>query len=71
VSAAGRRRRSWLERASEALGLIPELGAGDEALDSLVGEGEPLLKFPPEAQWDDWSEYDSQTWPQRQLRRFI
>jgi anaerobic selenocysteine-containing dehydrogenase len=67
--ARSRRRRAWLERASEALGLIPELGAGDEALDSLVEPGEPLLKFPPEAQWDDWSEYDSQAWPRRQLRK--
>ncbi len=55
----------WLERAAEALGLIETLGSGDPALPPLAGPGD-LHAFPPEAQWDDWTEYDAQAWPRRE-----
>jgi anaerobic selenocysteine-containing dehydrogenase len=54
----------WLERMAESLGLIETLAPGEEPLPSLSPEGD-LLRFPPESQWDDWTEYDAQDWPLR------
>jgi hypothetical protein len=52
---------------AESLGLIETLAPGAEPLPELSPGGE-LLRFPPESQWDDWTEYDAQTWPQRTPR---
>lgn len=30
----------------------------------------PLESFPPEAQWDDWSEYDPSAWPKKVEKRY-
>ena len=57
----------WLERMAESLGLIETLAPGDEPLPALAPGGE-LLRFPPREQWDDWVEYDAQTWPHRDSR---
>jgi anaerobic selenocysteine-containing dehydrogenase len=61
--------KSWIERAAEALRLIPPLA--EER-----GEGLPRLtqtalqNFPPPERWQDWEEYEAGAWPRREKRRY-
>ena len=61
------KRAGWLERTAEALGLIETLAPGEESLPPLSSPHE-LHRFPPEEQWDDWTEYDAAAWPRREAR---
>ncbi|HEX5009399.1 MAG TPA: molybdopterin dinucleotide binding domain-containing protein [Planctomycetota bacterium] len=56
----------WVERLAESLGLIEQLSPGEEPLPPLSPTG--LSAFPPDAQWDDWTEYDARSWPERRAR---
>ncbi|MDK1018414.1 MAG: molybdopterin-dependent oxidoreductase [Actinomycetota bacterium] len=35
-----------------------------------ITEGADLVNFPPPDRWDDWEEYDAQSWPKRVTNRF-
>ncbi|MEE8555535.1 MAG: molybdopterin-dependent oxidoreductase [bacterium] len=61
--------KSWIEKAAEALRLIPTIREGGEAPAAGAAEGE-LRSFPPLEQWKDWEEYDAQAWPRAVKRHY-
>ena len=61
--------KSWIERAAEALKLIPTLP--EEPGESLPRMSQRALEdFPPPEQWHDWVEYEATAWPRREQRRY-
>ncbi|MEE2812477.1 MAG: molybdopterin-dependent oxidoreductase [Candidatus Thermoplasmatota archaeon] len=58
-------KRSFIERLSEKLGIIPKLHR-----DQFTGAENPLQKFPNPDQWDEHVELDAQAWPERIERRY-
>ena len=61
-------RRSWIERTAERLRLIPRLTPAPA--EHHAAWEEPLRRFPPTEQWQDWHENDAGAWPRRQERRY-
>ncbi len=60
-------RKSWIERISERVGLLPRL----ESIPPGAGRvSEPLSPFPPPEQWDDFVELDAKAWPRQRERRY-
>ncbi|MCX7906316.1 MAG: molybdopterin-dependent oxidoreductase [Bacteroidetes bacterium] len=62
--------KSWIERAAEALRLIPRLERNGEPLPRLE-PGSGLRRYPPMERWDEWEEYDPKAWPRRLRRRYM
>ncbi|HEX7927997.1 MAG TPA: molybdopterin-dependent oxidoreductase, partial [bacterium] len=59
--------KSLIERAAEALRLIPRL----ETEHTPEGmEVRSLTNFPPPEQWAHWEEYDAKAWPERKLKQY-
>ncbi|MBI4082829.1 MAG: molybdopterin-dependent oxidoreductase [Candidatus Lambdaproteobacteria bacterium] len=61
--------KSWIERAAEALRLIPTLHAEPEQELPRLAET-ALRNFPPIEQWGDWVEYDAGAWPRKAQRHY-
>ncbi len=57
---------SFIERFAEKIGLIPDLHKEnpEQKLDRLQ-PGSELTNYPPPEKWDDWTEYDAASWPNR------
>ena len=62
-------RKSWIERAAEALRLIPTLTDPAHAPQH-GGESAALNSYPPRERWTDWEEFDAKAWPRRAKRRY-
>ncbi len=59
-------RKSLIEKACESLGLIKVIEPSGERLKPQHN----LTKFPPREKWDDWEEYDAQSWPRHRKQRY-
>ena len=62
-----RPKRSIVERLATRLNLIPEIHDGPAEPTDLV----QLDRFPPQEQWDSWTEYDANRWPERVEREYM
>ncbi len=58
--------KSWIERAAEALHMLPKLAQAPFASSSPNN----LQEHPPPEQWDSWGEWDANAWPQRVKRHY-
>ncbi len=66
-----KRKPSFIERLAESLRLIPNLHQEPEApVERLTAPGQ-LTDFPPPEQWDDWVEYEAQSWPKIDKRNYM
>ena len=65
-------KRSFVERIATKLKLIPELDGQGVLPDPQAHMQEPgdLSKYPPPEQWDDWSEWDANEWPNQVKRNY-
>ena len=54
-------KRSFIERISEKIGLIPKISEGKESSPSDL----PLRKFPSSDDWDHHVELDANAWPKK------
>ena len=62
-----------VERMAEKLGLISDLHSNqDNTSDDLPRMNEPgdLSNYPPPDRWDDWEEYEAQSWPLREKKQY-
>lgn len=64
-------KQSLIERIATSLKLLPRLESQspDGALPVVPGDG--LNRFPPQDQWDHWTEYDPHAWPEKKRREFM
>ena len=63
--------RSWVEKFSESIGLIPKISHRPDWSEELMMEGpKPLYKYPDPSEWDDFIELDSQAWPEKKERHY-
>ncbi|MFK7936374.1 MAG: molybdopterin-dependent oxidoreductase [Saprospiraceae bacterium] len=64
------KKRSFIERIAEKIGIIPDLQQERTPnVDRITPEGQ-LTNFPPMEQWDDWTEYDANEHPKRIKRNY-
>ena len=62
-------KRTWIEKISESIGLIPKISHRFDRSEGLMMEGpKPLYKYPDPSEWDDFIELDPQSWPERKER---
>ena len=68
---SNRRKPGFIESLAEAFHLIPNLH--DEAGADIPSISEPgaLTDYPPPDQWDDWVEYESQSWPRKDPKHYM
>ncbi|ACF45122.1 molydopterin dinucleotide-binding region [Prosthecochloris aestuarii DSM 271] len=59
-----------IEKAAEALHVIPDLHANSTGPAAEPCQGEDCSCPPPES-WDSWVEYDSTSWPERKSREYM
>lgn len=65
-----------IEKIAESLKLIPNLH-GEGLSDTPTSETSPqvsdtgLDRFPPVEQWDNWTEYESKSWPRKVKRNYM
>jgi anaerobic selenocysteine-containing dehydrogenase len=60
--------KSWIEKAAEAIGLIPALEIARPEPERPARRS--LQDFPPPERWTDWEENDAKAWPRRKKRRY-
>lgn len=60
-------KRSFVERLATRLRLIPEISERPAEPGNLV----QLDRFPPLEQWDSWTEYDANQWPEQVEREYM
>ena len=64
-------KRTWIEKISESIGLIPKISHRFDRSEGLMMEGpKPLYKYPDPNEWDDFIEMDPQSWPERKERHY-
>jgi anaerobic selenocysteine-containing dehydrogenase len=49
----------------------PTLAAASASNPPALQPSPRLTSYPPAHKWDDWTEYDSQAWPEKKLRRYM
>ena len=60
--------RSWVEKFSESIGLIPKISHRPDWSEELMMEGpKPLYKYPDPSEWDDFIEYYIKTFARQNL----
>ncbi len=61
-----------IEKIAESIGLIPDLHKGEDYDPQLNRLEEPgdLTSYPPPEQWDDWTEYESKSWPKKEKKSY-
>lgn len=67
-------KKSLIERACESLGLIKTIEPSGEPIIAPSGlpfeEPGKLSNYPPADKWDDWVEYDAESWPRRVKKHY-
>src|SRR3990170_5017979 len=69
-----KRKFSFIETTAEKLGLIKKLrNNGNTAEIPRLTEPDKLTNYPPPEKWNDWEEYESKKWPDKEtleVRKF-
>lgn len=68
---SNRQKPGFIESLAEALHLIPNLHDEAGADISSISEPGALTDYPPPDQWDDWVEYESQSWPRKDPKHYM
>ena len=64
-------KRSWIETFSESIGLIQKISDRPDWSEEFVMEGpRKLYKYPEPAEWNDFTELDPKSWPEKKERHY-
>ena len=58
-------KKSMIERVCESIGLLKSIEQSGELLNDFTEATADFSNYPPPEKWDDWTEYDANSWPRR------
>jgi len=64
-------KQSIIEKIASKLGIIPEINFPQEMQDMTMNEPGDLSKYPPPEKWDNWTEYDPHSWPEKVKKNYM
>jgi len=61
-------KKSAIEKLFESMGILRKIEQTGAQIPNIeFGDG-GYSKFPPSDNWNDWTEYDAESWPRREMR---